>query len=166
MAEVFTPTPIKLTDRAVSKAKELIDGEGNPSLHLRVFVTGGGCSGFQYGFSFDDESQEDDTEIVKDGVKVVVDAMSYQYLVGSTVDYSESLTGSQFVVENPNASNASEDTTSGCTVLSIWSIRWVLWIPPPHTTKMSMSLDSALSTRTAVRRFSVACTSVGSINGN
>ena len=68
------------------KAKELIDGEGNPSLHLRVFVTGGGCSGFQYGFSFDEESQEDDTEIVKDGVKVVVDGMSYQYLVGSTVD--------------------------------------------------------------------------------
>ena len=87
----------------------MIDGEGNPSLHLRVFVTGGGCSGFQYGFSFDDESQEDDTEIVKDGVKVVVDGMSYQYLVGSTVDYSESLTGSQFVVENPNATS-----TCGC----------------------------------------------------
>ena len=109
MAEVFIPTPIKLTDRAILKAKELIDGEGNPSLHLRVFVTGGGCSGFQYGFSFDDKSQEDDTEIVKDGVKVVVDGMSYQYLVGSTVDYSESLTGSQFVVENPNASS-----TCGC----------------------------------------------------
>ena len=109
MAEVFIPTPIKLTDRAVLKAKELIDGEGNPDLHLRVFVTGGGFSGFQYGFSFDDEFQEDDTEIVKDGVKVVVAGMSYQYLVGSTVDYSESLTGSQFVVENPNASS-----TCGC----------------------------------------------------
>ncbi|MBH96258.1 MAG: iron-sulfur cluster insertion protein ErpA [Gammaproteobacteria bacterium] len=109
MAEVFVPTPIKLTDRAVLKVKELIDGEGNPSLHLRVFVTGGGCSGFQYGFSFDDEHQEDDTEIVKGGIKLVVDGMSYQYLVGSTVDYSESLTGSQFVVENPNALS-----TCGC----------------------------------------------------
>ena len=109
MAEVFVPTPINLTDRAVSKVKELIDGEGNPDLHLRVFVTGGGCSGFQYGFSFDDEHQEDDTEVLKDGVTVVVDGLSYQYLVGSTVDYSESLTGSQFVVENPNASS-----TCGC----------------------------------------------------
>lgn len=109
MAEIFIPTPIKLTDRAVSKAKELIDGEGNPELHLRVFVTGGGCSGFQYGFSFDDEHQDDDTAIEKDGVLVVVDGLSYQYLVGATVDYSESLTGSQFVVENPNASS-----TCGC----------------------------------------------------
>ena len=109
MTEVFVPTSINLTDRAVSKVKELIDGEGNPDLHLRVHVTGGGCSGFQYGFSFDDEHQEDDTEVLKDGVRVVVDGMSYQYLVGSTVDYSESLTGSQFVVENPNASS-----TCGC----------------------------------------------------
>ena len=109
MTKIFIPTPIKLTDRAVSKAKELIDGEGNPELHLRVFVTGGGCSGFQYGFSFDDEHQDDDTAIEKDGVLVVVDGLSYQYLVGATVDYSESLTGSQFVVENPNASS-----TCGC----------------------------------------------------
>jgi len=109
MTEVFVPTSINLTDRAVSKVKELIDEEGNPDLHLRVYVTGGGCSGFQYGFSFDDEHQEDDTEVLKDGVTVVVDGMSYQYLVGSTVDYSESLTGSQFVVENPNASS-----TCGC----------------------------------------------------
>ena len=109
MTEVFVPTSINLTDRAVSKVKELIDGEGNPNLHLRVYVTGGGCSGFQYGFSFDDEHLEDDTEVLKDGVTVVVDGMSYQYLVGSTVDYSESLTGSQFVVENPNASS-----TCGC----------------------------------------------------
>ena len=109
MAEVFVPSPINLTDRAVSKVKELIGGEGNPDLHLRVFVTGGGCSGFQYGFSFDDEHQEDDTEVLTDGVKIVIDGLSYQYLVGSTVDYSESLTGSQFVVENPNASS-----TCGC----------------------------------------------------
>ena len=109
MAEVFVPTPINLTERAVSKVKELISGEGNPDLHLRVFVTGGGCSGFQNGFSFDDEHQDDDTEVVKDGVTVVIDGMSYQYLVGATVDYSESLTGSQFVIENPNASS-----TCGC----------------------------------------------------
>ena len=109
MTEVFVPTPIQLTDRAVSKVKELISGEGNPDLHLRVFVTGGGCSGFQYGFSFDEEHQDDDTEVVKDGVTVVIDGMSYQYLVGATVDYSESLTGSQFVVDNPNASS-----TCGC----------------------------------------------------
>ena len=109
MTEVFVPTPINLTERAVSKVKELISGEGNPDLRLRVFVTGGGCSGFQYGFSFDDEYQEDDTEVSKDGVTVVIDGMSYQYLVGAMVDYSESLTGSQFVVENPNASS-----TCGC----------------------------------------------------
>tara|TARA_B100001093_G_scaffold112604_1_gene104947 strand:+ start:1971 stop:2318 length:348 start_codon:yes stop_codon:yes gene_type:complete len=109
MVEVFIPIPIKLTDRAVLKVKELIDGDDDRSLHLRVFVTGGGCSGFQYGFSFDNEHQDDDTEIVKDGIRVVVDGMSYQYLVGSTVDYSESLAGSQFVVENPNASS-----TCGC----------------------------------------------------
>ena len=109
MAVTFIPTPIRVTDRAASKAKELIDGEGNPELHLRVFVTGGGCSGFQYGFSFDDEHQDDDTTVEKDGVLVVVDGLSYQYLVGATVDYSESLTGSQFVVENPNASS-----TCGC----------------------------------------------------
>lgn len=109
MAEVFTPSTINLTERAVSKVKELISSEGNPDLHLRVFVTGGGCSGFQYGFSFDDENQDDDTKVFKDGVVVVIDGMSYQYLVGATVDYSESLTGSQFVVQNPNASS-----TCGC----------------------------------------------------
>ncbi|MDB4022378.1 iron-sulfur cluster insertion protein ErpA [Litorivicinus sp.] len=109
MAEIFVPMPIKLTERAVEKARELIDGEGNPELQLRVFVTGGGCSGFQYGFSFDDEEQADDTRVQKDGVTVVIDGLSYQYLVGSTVDYSESLTGSQFVVQNPNATS-----TCGC----------------------------------------------------
>jgi len=101
--------PIKFSDAAAVRVKQLIDEEENPDLKLRVYVTGGGCSGFQYGFSFDDEHQEDDTEVLKDGVKVVVDGLSYQYLVGSTVDYSESLTGSQFVVENPNASS-----TCGC----------------------------------------------------
>ena len=109
MAEVFVPTPINLTDRAVSKTKELIDGEGNPGSPSSRFCDRRWMPGFQYGFSFDDEHQEDDTEVLKDGVKVVVDGLSYQYLVGSTVDYSESLTGSQFVVENPNASS-----TCGC----------------------------------------------------
>ena len=105
----FDPTEIRLSDNAVNKLQVLIAEEENPSLRFRVYITGGGCSGFQYGFSFDDEHQEDDTEVLKDGVPVVVDGMSYQYLVGSTVDYSESLTGSQFVVENPNASS-----TCGC----------------------------------------------------
>ena len=109
MAETYVPSPIYLTDRAVQKAKELIQVEGNEQLHLRAFVTGGGCSGFQYGFSFDDEHQEDDTAVTRNGVTVVVDGLSYQYLIGSTVDYSESLTGSQFVIENPNASS-----TCGC----------------------------------------------------
>ena len=109
MTEIFVPTPIQLTERAISKARELIEGEGDQSLQLRVFVTGGGCSGFQYGVSFDSDEQPDDTRVEKDGVTVVIDGLSYQYLVGSTVDYSESLTGSQFVVENPNASS-----TCGC----------------------------------------------------
>lgn len=109
MAEQFIPQPIQVTDRAVAKVKELVAEEQNPQLQLRVFVTGGGCSGFQYGFSFDEDHQEDDTTVEKDGVKVVVDGLSYQYLVGSVVDYSESLTGSQFVVNNPNATS-----TCGC----------------------------------------------------
>ena len=109
MAEQFIPQPIQVTDRAIAKVKELVAEEQNPHLQLRVFVTGGGCSGFQYGFSFDDAHQEDDTEVEKDGVKVVVDGLSYQYLVWSVVDYSESLTGSQFVVNNPNATS-----TCGC----------------------------------------------------
>lgn len=109
MAEQFIPQPIQVTDRAIAKVKELVTEERNPNLQLRVFVTGGGCSGFQYGFSFDEEHQEDDTAVQKDGVTVVVDGLSYQYLVGSVVDYSESLTGSQFVVNNPNATS-----TCGC----------------------------------------------------
>lgn len=109
MAEQFIPQPIQVTDRAIAKVKELVSEEQNPHLQLRVFVTGGGCSGFQYGFSFDDAHQDDDTAVEKDGVKVVVDGLSYQYLVGSVVDYSESLTGSQFVVNNPNATS-----TCGC----------------------------------------------------
>ena len=102
-------TPLFFTDNAVAKVRELIEEEENPDLKLRVFVTGGGCSGFQYGFSFDESQEEDDTVIERDGVKLLVDSMSYQYLVGATIDYQEGLQGSQFVVQNPNASS-----TCGC----------------------------------------------------
>lgn len=103
------PTPLFFSDRAVSKVRELIEEEDNVALKLRVFVTGGGCSGFQYGFSFDDNQDEDDTAIEKGGAILLVDPMSYQYLVGATIEYQEGLQGSQFVVQNPNASS-----TCGC----------------------------------------------------
>jgi iron-sulfur cluster insertion protein len=105
----FIPPSLTLTDGAVAKVKCLVEDEGNPALKLRVYVTGGGCSGFQYGFSFEDEAAEDDTLIQKDGVTVLVDPMSYQYLVGSEVDYKEGLEGSRFVINNPNAAS-----TCGC----------------------------------------------------
>ena len=101
--------PLFFSDNAVAKVKELVEDEGNPDLKLRVFVTGGGCSGFQYGFSFDDSREEDDTAVDRDGVTLLVDPMSYQYLVGATIDYQEGLQGSQFVVQNPNATS-----TCGC----------------------------------------------------
>ena len=103
------PDPLVFTDAAALKVKNLIEEEGNSELKLRVYVTGGGCSGFQYGFSFDEEAAEDDTTVEKDGVVVLIDPMSYQYLVGAQVDYTEGLEGSRFVVVNPNAS-----TTCGC----------------------------------------------------
>jgi iron-sulfur cluster insertion protein len=106
---VDTPELLVFTDSAASKVKELIDEEGNPSLKLRVFVTGGGCSGFQYGFTFDEEVSEDDTALEKNGVTLLVDPMSYQYLVGAEIDYTEGLEGSQFVIRNPNATS-----TCGC----------------------------------------------------
>ena len=102
-------TPLFFSASAVAKVRELIEEEENPDLKLRVFVTGGGCSGFQYGFSFDENQEDDDTVIERDGVKLLVDSMSYQYLVGATIDYQEGLQGSQFVVQNPNASS-----TCGC----------------------------------------------------
>ena len=102
-------TPLFFSDNAVAKVRELIEEEENPELKLRVFVTGGGCSGFQYGFSFDENQDEEDTVIERDGVFLLVDPMSYQYLVGATIDYQEGLQGSQFVVQNPNASS-----TCGC----------------------------------------------------
>ena len=109
VAETFNPTSINLSARAVRKVRELVAEEENDNLKLRVYITGGGCSGFQYGFAFEDEAAEDDAAIEKDGVTVLIDPMSFQYLVGSEVDYSEGLEGSRFVVNNPNAS-----TTCGC----------------------------------------------------
>ncbi len=103
------PTPLLFTDSAANKVKELIIEEGNPDLKLRVFVSGGGCSGFQYGFTFDEVTNEDDTALVKDGVTLLIDPMSYQYLVGAEIDYSEGLEGAQFVIKNPNATS-----TCGC----------------------------------------------------
>ncbi|MBG7350726.1 iron-sulfur cluster insertion protein ErpA [Pseudomonas aeruginosa] len=107
--ETFTPTPLLFTPGAANKVKTLIDEEGNPRLKLRVFVTGGGCSGFQYGFTFDEDIADDDTVIERDGGGLVVDPMSFQYLAGSEVDYQEGLEGSRFVIKNPNAA-----TTCGC----------------------------------------------------
>ncbi len=101
--------PIKFTDNAAAKVSELIAEEGNEDLKLRVYITGGGCSGFQYGFTFDENANEDDTQVVKDGVTVLIDAMSIQYLTGAEIDYTEGLSGSQFVIRNPNAT-----TTCGC----------------------------------------------------
>src|SRR5687767_2252059 len=100
VAQTYTPTPIQVSPNAIAKVRSLLEEEGNQALKLRVYVTGGGCSGFQYGFSFDEELSEDDTRIEKDGITVVVDAMSYPYLVGSRVDYQEGLQGSKFTVEN------------------------------------------------------------------
>ena len=101
--------PLSFSDSAAGKVKELIEEEGNPALKLRVFVTGGGCSGFQYGFTFDEEVNEDDATMEKNGVTLLIDPMSYQYLVGAEIDYSEGLEGSQFVIRNPNATS-----TCGC----------------------------------------------------
>jgi iron-sulfur cluster insertion protein len=103
------PAPLVFTDSAANKVKELIEEEGNPQLKLRVFVTGGGCSGFQYGFTFDEETNDDDTTMEKNGVTLLIDSMSYQYLVGAEIDYTEGLEGAQFVIKNPNAT-----TTCGC----------------------------------------------------
>jgi len=97
------------TDSAAAKVKSLIDEEGNNALMLRVFVTGGGCSGFQYGFTFDESINDGDTTVEKGGVTLLVDPMSFQYLVGAEIDYKEDLEGAQFVIRNPNAT-----TTCGC----------------------------------------------------
>ena len=103
------PIPLVFTDSAAAKVADLIAEEGNPELKLRVFVQGGGCSGFQYGFTFDDAVNEDDTAFDKNGVTLLVDSMSFQYLVGAEIDYKEDINGSQIVIKNPNAT-----TTCGC----------------------------------------------------
>jgi iron-sulfur cluster insertion protein len=100
---------IVFTDAAARKVQQLILEERNPDLKLRVYISGGGCSGFQYGFSFDEEQAEDDIAVTNDGMILLVDPLSFQYLMGAEVDYSESLQGAQFVIRNPNAS-----TTCGC----------------------------------------------------
>ncbi len=103
------PPGIVFTDAAARKVQELILEEHNPELKLRVYISGGGCSGFQYGFSFDEDQSEDDIAVANDGVTLLVDPLSFQYLMGAQVDYSENLQGAQFVIRNPNAA-----TTCGC----------------------------------------------------
>jgi iron-sulfur cluster insertion protein len=103
------PAPLVFTDNAAAKVKQLIDEEGNVDLKLRVFVTGGGCSGFQYGFTFDETVSEDDTSMQKNGVTLLIDPMSLQYLGGAEIDYQEGVEGAQFVIKNPNATS-----TCGC----------------------------------------------------
>lgn len=101
--------PLRFTDSAARKVRELILADGNPSLKLRVYITGGGCSGFQYGFTFDEQADEDDIRVERNGVELIVDPLSFQYLEGAEVDYSESLQGARFIIRNPNAA-----TTCGC----------------------------------------------------
>lgn len=103
------PSPLVFSDRAAQKVKALIDEENNPALMLRVFVSGGGCSGFQYGFTFDENVQDGDTKVVNGEVTLLIDPMSFQYLAGAEIDYQEGLEGAQFVIKNPNAK-----TTCGC----------------------------------------------------
>ncbi|HEY9572602.1 MAG TPA: iron-sulfur cluster insertion protein ErpA [Pusillimonas sp.] len=103
------PPPLAFTDAAVAKVKDLLAEENSPGLNLRVFVQGGGCSGFQYGFTFDETVNDDDTTVDKDGVKLLIDPLSFQYLVGAEIDYKDDLEGAQFVIRNPNAVS-----TCGC----------------------------------------------------
>ena len=103
------PSPLMFTDGAAKKVKELIVEEKNPALMLRVFVSGGGCSGFQYGFTFEENANEDDTRVEKDGVTLLIDPLSFQYLAGSEIDFQEGVQGAQFVIKNPQAK-----TTCGC----------------------------------------------------
>ena len=102
-------TPMQFTNNAAVKVKQLIEEEGNNDLNLRVFISGGGCSGFQYGFTFDESISEDDTVIEKQGVKLLIDPMSFQYLIGAEIDYQENLEGARFVIKNPGA-----NSTCGC----------------------------------------------------
>jgi len=101
--------PLEFSESAARKVRELVLADGNPELKLRVYITGGGCSGFQYGFTFDERADDDDVRVERDGVELLVDPLSFQYLEGAEIDYSESLQGARFVIRNPNAA-----TTCGC----------------------------------------------------
>src|SRR3989337_949369 len=103
------PSPLLFTDSAAKKVQDLIEEEKNPALMLRVFVSGGGCSGFQYGFTFDETEQEGDSKVMKNGMTLLIDPMSIQYLAGAEIDYKEDVDGAQFVIKNPQAK-----TTCGC----------------------------------------------------
>lgn len=103
------PAPVVFTDAAARKVHQLIQEEENPELKLRVFVSGGGCSGFQYGFTFDEKTEEGDSRVENQGVTLLIDPMSVQYLMGAEIDYKEDLQGAQFIIRNPNAA-----TTCGC----------------------------------------------------
>lgn len=109
VAEAELESPLVFTSAAAAKVADLIAEEGNPELMLRVYIQGGGCSGFQYGFTFDEQEKEGDTRVVTDDVTLLIDPMSLQYLTGAEIDYSEGLQGAQFVIRNPNAT-----TTCGC----------------------------------------------------
>ncbi len=109
VTEMKMQDPMLFTDSAANKVKTLIEEEGNADLKLRVFVSGGGCSGFQYGFTFDEVTNEDDTVLDKNGVQLLIDPMSLQYLAGAEIDYQDGLEGAQFVIKNPGATS-----TCGC----------------------------------------------------
>jgi iron-sulfur cluster insertion protein len=109
MNDMSEPSPLIFTDEAANKVRELIAEEGDETLMLRVFVSGGGCSGFQYGFTFDQEIGDGDAVVENQGVRLLVDTLSYQYLVGAEIDYTEGLEGAHFIIRNPNAT-----TTCGC----------------------------------------------------
>ena len=128
--------PLQFTEAAAKKVKVLIADENNPELKLRVYITGGGCSGFQYGFTFDEIANEDDTVMQKNGVSLLIDAMSYQYLVGAEIDYKEDLQGAQFVIRNPSAT-----TTCGC------GSSFSAWSPQPGRCGLQLVLTSAAARR-------------------
>lgn len=109
ITDLDMPAPLVFTDNAAKKVKDLIEEEGTPDLKLRVFVSGGGCSGFQYGFTFEEEVNDDDTQVKKNTVTLLIDPMSLQYLMGAEIDYQDNLQGAQFVIRNPQAT-----TTCGC----------------------------------------------------
>jgi iron-sulfur cluster insertion protein len=109
MSDENEAPPLNFTSAAAQKVAGLIEEEGNPDLKLRIYIQGGGCSGFQYGFTFDEDEKDGDSQVVTDGVTLLIDPMSMQYLMGAEVDYTEGLQGAQFVIRNPNAS-----TTCGC----------------------------------------------------